>query len=557
MIGVFAVARPVPLLRLLGRDADPDVLPHRDLGLRPARLRRGQVHPLHDGRQRADAGRHHRAGGAAHAQTTGAVQLRPAAAATSWRSTPKTQLWFFLAFALAFAIKVPLFPFHTWLPDAHVRGAHGRLGHPGRRAAEDGHLRPACASPSRCSPTRPLQVAPYLAVLAVIGIIYGALVAMVQPDLKKLVAYSSVSHLGFVVLGICAMNVQGVQGAVYQMLNHGVSTGGALPHRRHAVGPAPHAADRGVRRPEERDAALRRRVPRRHAVVDRAAGPQRLRRRVPRSCSARSGGTGASRRSPRRGVILSAVYMLWMFQRVNYGAGDQPEERGPARSRAARVVGASGRSLVAGDRDGRGARRLPAADGAVGGPAASQRRAGATTAGFAEARTPALRLGSAGHARRRSRFPARDLQARQPECMTDLQAIMPILIVTLAAIATMLAEAFRAEGRADAARRPRAHRPRRCRRGVDAPVGPQMPTAFGVVRADNFALFVNIVLCVVGILTILFSSPRCIERERTARRRVLRADAVRHRRHDAHGGRRPTCWSSSSRSRSCRWRSTS
>ena len=151
---------------------------------------------------------------------------------------PQLQFWFFLAFALAFAIKVPLFPFHTWLPDAHVEaptagsvilagvllkmGTYGlvRFAFP---------LFPAAAA----------FFAPYLAVLAVIGIIYGALVAMVQPDMKKLVAYSSVSHLGFVVLGIAAMNTQGVQGAVYQMLNHGVSTGGLflivgmLSDRRH------------------------------------------------------------------------------------------------------------------------------------------------------------------------------------------------------------------------------------------------------------------------------------------------------------------------------------
>src|SRR5207249_7203421 len=88
-------------------------------------------------------------------------------------------------------------------------------------------------------PTAAADFAPVLAVLAVVGIIYGALVAMVQPDLKKLVAYSSVSHLGFVVLGLCARNVNGVQGAVYQMLNHGVSTGGLfmlvgmLSDRRH------------------------------------------------------------------------------------------------------------------------------------------------------------------------------------------------------------------------------------------------------------------------------------------------------------------------------------
>ena len=119
------------------------------------------------------------------------------------------------------------------------RGADRRLGHPGRRAAEDGHLRPAAvrvpAVPGRGAGLR----ARGSRVLAVIGIIYGALVAMVQPDMKKLVAYSSVSHLGFVVLGLCAMNVQGVQGAVYQMLNHGVSTGGLfmivgmLSDRRH------------------------------------------------------------------------------------------------------------------------------------------------------------------------------------------------------------------------------------------------------------------------------------------------------------------------------------
>src|SRR4029453_18038218 len=151
---------------------------------------------------------------------------------------PQLQFWFFLAFAVAFAIKVPLVPFHTWLPDAHVEaptagsvilagvllkmGTYGlvRFAFP---------LFPYAAS----------FFAPYLAVLAVVGIIYGALVAMVQPDMKKLVAYSSVSHLGFVVLGIAPMNTQGVQGAVYQMLNHGVSTGGLflivgmLSDRRH------------------------------------------------------------------------------------------------------------------------------------------------------------------------------------------------------------------------------------------------------------------------------------------------------------------------------------
>ena len=119
------------------------------------------------------------------------------------------------------------------------RSADRRLGHPGRRAAEDGHLRPAAVRLPAVPERGRWTYAPLLATLAVIGIVYGALVAMVQPDMKKLVAYSSVSHLGFVVLGLCALNVQGVQGSVLQMLNHGVSTGGLfmmvgmLSDRRH------------------------------------------------------------------------------------------------------------------------------------------------------------------------------------------------------------------------------------------------------------------------------------------------------------------------------------
>src|SRR5438876_3452560 len=148
------------------------------------------------------------------------------------------QFWFFLAFVLAFAIKVPLFPFHTWLPDAHVEApTAGSVILAGVLLKMGTYGLVRFAFP--LFPQAAAFFAPKLAVLAVIGIIYGALVAMVQPDLKKLVAYSSVSHLGFVVLGICAMNVQGVQGAVYQMLAHGVSTGGLfllvgmLSERRH------------------------------------------------------------------------------------------------------------------------------------------------------------------------------------------------------------------------------------------------------------------------------------------------------------------------------------
>jgi NADH-quinone oxidoreductase subunit M len=134
------------------------------------------------------------------------------------------QNWMFLAFAFSFAIKVPLFPLHTWLPDAHVEApTAGSVILAGvlLKMGTYGLLR-------FCLPLFPdasLTFAPYISVLAIIGIIYGALVAMVQKDMKKLVAYSSVAHLGFVVLGIFALTQEAVQGAIIQMVNHGLSTG--------------------------------------------------------------------------------------------------------------------------------------------------------------------------------------------------------------------------------------------------------------------------------------------------------------------------------------------
>jgi NADH-quinone oxidoreductase subunit M len=134
------------------------------------------------------------------------------------------QTWMFLAFALSFAIKVPLFPFHTWLPDAHVQAPTA-----GSVLLAGVLLKMGTYGLIRfCLPLFPhaaLKFVPLLGILAVIGSIYGALVAMVQTDLKKLVAYSSVSHLGFVVLGIFAMTEEGIQGAIIQMVNHGLSTG--------------------------------------------------------------------------------------------------------------------------------------------------------------------------------------------------------------------------------------------------------------------------------------------------------------------------------------------
>src|SRR5438132_2982629 len=139
--------------------------------------------------------------------------------------SPTEQLWLFTACPLALAVKVPMFPLHTWLPDAHVEAPTGGsviLAGVLLKMGTYGFLRFAMPLFPRAMET----AAPLMVALAVAGIVYGALVATVQPDLKKLVAYSSVSHLGFVMLGLFALHPTAVAGAVYQMLNHGLSTGG-------------------------------------------------------------------------------------------------------------------------------------------------------------------------------------------------------------------------------------------------------------------------------------------------------------------------------------------
>ena len=148
------------------------------------------------------------------------------------------QKWLFLAFFVAFAIKVPMFPFHTWLPDAHVEAPTA-----GSVILAGVLLKMGTYGFVRFSlplfPEATMKFLPYLILLAVVGIVYGALTAMMQPDMKKLVAYSSVSHLGFVMLGVFALNRQGIEGGLLQMINHGLSTGalfllvGLIYERRH------------------------------------------------------------------------------------------------------------------------------------------------------------------------------------------------------------------------------------------------------------------------------------------------------------------------------------
>ncbi len=232
------------------------------------------------------------------------------------------QMLLFLAFFFAFAIKVPLFPLHTWLPDAHVEAPSAgsvMLASVMLKMGTYGILH-------FCLPLFPgaaRACAPWIVILAIIGIIYGALVAMVQPNMKKLVAYSSVSHLGFVVLGIFSFTQQGLDGAVYQMLAHGISTGclfaivGLLYERRHSLAIDDYGGV-ATAAPWLSTAFL--------ITTLASIGLPSLSNFVGEFLVLQ----GAALANftwvvfAAIGVILSAVYMLWMYQRVFYGeAGEE------------------------------------------------------------------------------------------------------------------------------------------------------------------------------------------------------------------------------------------
>ena len=235
------------------------------------------------------------------------------------------QSWLFLAFALSFAIKVPLFPFHTWLPDAHVEApTAGSVILAGvlLKMGTYGMLR-------FCLPLFPqatMVFLPYIAALAVIGIIYGALVSMVQTDIKKLVAYSSVSHLGFVVLGIFSLTEEGIQGSIVQMVNHGLSTGGLFL----IVG---MIYDRRHTRDIGEFGGLAKVMPLLSTVfmivslssiglpgLNGFVGEFMILLGSFRSAFLNEWFTIAAA----TGVILAAVYLLWMYQRVFFGALSNP-----------------------------------------------------------------------------------------------------------------------------------------------------------------------------------------------------------------------------------------
>jgi len=225
--------------------------------------------------------------------------------------------WLFLGFFVAFAVKVPLFPLHTWLPDAHVEaptagsvllaGVLLKMGTYGLLRFNVGLF-----------PDQSQRNAPWIIVLAIISIISGALVAMVQPNVKKLVAYTSVSHLGFVVLGIFSFTQIGMDGAVYQMLAHGVSTGalfmllGMIYERRHTYDISEYG---GIATPMPVYATF-------FAFIMLSSAGLPLLNGFVGEFLILSGAFQARQIYgilAATGVIWSACYLLWMYQRVFYG----------------------------------------------------------------------------------------------------------------------------------------------------------------------------------------------------------------------------------------------
>jgi len=244
--------------------------------------------------------------------------------------TATEQFWLFIGFFVAFAIKVPLFPLHTWLPDAHTEAPTAGsviLAAVLLKLGTYGMVRYAMP----LFPLAVIDLAPLIGSLAVIGIIYGALVAMVQKDVKRLIAYSSVSHLGFVVLGLFAMTPQGVEGGIFQMLAHGISTGGLflcigiLYERRHT-------------REISEFGGLSKQVPIFAAffliIVMSSAGLPGLNGFVGEflvligtfTSGILAHGWGKILAVfAATGMILGAVYLLWMFQRVMFGPLSNPK----------------------------------------------------------------------------------------------------------------------------------------------------------------------------------------------------------------------------------------
>ncbi|HSP17376.1 MAG TPA: NADH-quinone oxidoreductase subunit M [Thermoanaerobaculia bacterium] len=242
---------------------------------------------------------------------------------------PTLQFWVFLGFFLGFAIKVPMFPFHTWLPDAHVEAPTAGsviLAAVLLKMGTYGFVR--FALPILPDATKQLLIP--IVVLSLIGIVYGALVSLVQKDMKKLVAYSSVSHLGFVMLGMFALNPMGLKGSVLQMINHGISTGalfllvGIIYERRHTRLISEYG---GLAKQMPTYATLfliaalsSMGLPALNGFIGEftillgAANSVQIGSMVPAVLAS-------------LGIVLGAAYLLWLYQRVFWGPLDNPANR--------------------------------------------------------------------------------------------------------------------------------------------------------------------------------------------------------------------------------------
>ena len=264
----------------------------------------------------------------AHTGSFDFVVIRDQIARGTITNFPAAAQWLFLGFFIAFAVKVPLFPFHTWLPDAHVEaptagsvllaGVLLKMGTYGMLRFNLGMF-----------PEQARRNESWIMILGLIGIIYGALVAMVQPNMKKLIAYSSVSHLGFVVLGIFSFTQSGLNGAMFVMLAHGISTGGlfmlaGILHERRHTYEISEFGGLASRMPVYAASYL--------FIVLASVGLPLLNGFVGEFLVL----NGAFQARPvygilgATGVIWSACYLLWMFQRVFFGKITHPVNNGLA-----------------------------------------------------------------------------------------------------------------------------------------------------------------------------------------------------------------------------------
>ncbi len=256
-----------------------------------------------------------------HQQATGELTFDLVVIAETQAIAPTTARWLFAAFALAFAVKVPVFPFHTWLPDAHTQApTAGSVVLAGvmLKVGTYGFVRFGLY----LFPEATAWFAPVLVTLGVVGIIYGAVVAAMQADLKRLVAFSSVAHLGFVVLGTFALTTQGIQGGILQMVNHGISTGalfllvGMIYERRHT---RRISELRGLQKPAPVLAAVF------TVVMLSSIGLPGLNGFVGEFLVLL--GAFVTYRwwavVAAAGVILAALYLLWAYQRVFHGEPDE------------------------------------------------------------------------------------------------------------------------------------------------------------------------------------------------------------------------------------------